>query len=456
MVHQPSNSGASDVTDRRSGRHCDNHGAVAAHDVHGVLARSREAKALWAQLRVSIRCSYLAKALEELDAVRDELAAVISRETGKASSSARGEVTRTIDVITSSLPEYPRAFRRSLVTDGQLHSVVEYRPYGVCAVITPWNYPCLIPARLIVPALAGGNVVIAKPSERSPESTTRFVDALRRSLPTGVLQVAHGDGTTARQLIEAGVNLVAFTGSLKAGRAVLQAATASFTRVILETGGNNAMLVLEGADVDAAAGLAKECAFRNLGQTCTRIQRIYIHTRIFDSFVGRFAKSVRSLGALDTGDDAWLEPDSARRTAELCDDALSRGATVLCQTTTGGGAVVTALRDVPAGSRILDEEAFGPIVCVNRFDTVAEAIRMANDSDYGLAAVVVGRRRQAARVARDLDVGMIGINTRPIGALGTPWAGAKCSGMGFHSSIEGHRQFAQVRVSTSAARPSKD
>ena len=277
---------------------------------------------------------------------------------------------------------------------------------------------------------------------------------LKKHLPTDVVQIIHGDEAQGRALVGADVQLIAFTGSRAAGQNILAEAGKDLKRVILELGGKDPLIVLDDADLDAAAEFAVTNSFRNAGQVCVSTERIYVEEKV----ANRFEELVREkTAALKVGpgteEGAQIGPmiDAGQRDHVLAqiDAAKSAGATVLA----GGGASTgnfiqpTVLTGVTHDMAVMSEETFGPVVGIQRVSSDEEAITAANDSPYGLGASVFGGDLdRAERVARRLTAGMVGINKGCGGASGSPWVGARQSGYGYHSGREGHRQFAQVRV----------
>jgi succinate-semialdehyde dehydrogenase/glutarate-semialdehyde dehydrogenase len=273
-----------------------------------------------------------------------------------------------------------------------------------------------------------------------------------------VLQVVYGADEQGKALVEAkGVDLIAFTGSREAGKHILAAASKSLKRVILELGGKDPMIVLDDADLDAAAKLAVGGAFGNAGQVCNSTERIYVDARIAEEFEQRVARLTRTLKVgPGTRPDVDIGPMVHRRQKEWVlrqiEQAGRQGAKVVVD---GAGASrgednfvrPTVLSNVSHDMGIMREETFGPVACIARFNSIEEAVTLANETSYGLGAIVVGRdEARAAEVARRLEVGMVGINKKCGGATGTPWVGAKESGYGWHSGKEGHRQYTQPRV----------
>jgi succinate-semialdehyde dehydrogenase/glutarate-semialdehyde dehydrogenase len=373
---------------------------------------------------------------------------------GKPLSEGIGEVKHCGSKLDETLQEIVEAIEPDRIEDDDVESTIYHDPFGVCAAITPWNFPLAMPHWTVIPALVAGNTVVLKPSEETPLIAQAYVDLLQESLPAGVLQIVHGADVPGKALVQADVDLIVFTGSRDAGRHILGAASDGLKRVILELGGKDPMIVLDDADVTQAAKFAVQNSFRNAGQVCVSTERIYVDDAIAEQFE---AEVIRLTGEQKVGDGTQqgvtVGPmiNSRQRDHVLAqiDDAQQHGATVIA-----GGAghhdgfiMPTVLTGVTQDMDIMRTETFGPVACIARFRDVDEAVALANDTPYGLGAAIFGcDTLKAAEVARRLDAGMIGINKGCGGATGSPWVGAKQSGYGYHSGKAGHRQFTQPRV----------
>ena len=324
------------------------------------------------------------------------------------------------------------------------------------AVISPWNYPLAMANNLIVPALVAGNTVIFKPSEETSLIAQAFVKYLNKSLPEHVLQIVYGDGEVGRELVEANVDMIAFTGSQAVGKKIMALASNQLKRLVMELGGNDPMIVMNDANIEAAARFAVASSFENAGQMCTSTERIYVDERIADKYEQRVVAlaSNYQVGPWDmpgVNIGPIINANQHSRIIEHIRDAENKGASVLL----GGSqqkkpyitpTVISGL----TGSMLMEQsETFGPVVAIARYSDIKEAISRANDSTYGLGAVVFDGKK-AQDTADQLEAGMVGINQGVGGSGDTPWVGAKQSGFGFHGSPDGHRQFAQIRVMSSS------
>jgi acyl-CoA reductase-like NAD-dependent aldehyde dehydrogenase len=337
--------------------------------------------------------------------------------------------------------------------DGTTRSTIYYDPFGVCACITPWNFPLLMPHWLVLPALMAGNAVILKPSEETPVVAQLYVDVLTSLLPPDVLQVVHGQDDQGKALVAGDVDLICFTGSRETGKHIMAAASSGLKRVILELGSKDPLVVLEDADIKAAARFASENSFRNAGQVCVSTERVYVPQAIAESFIDELVKASAEIvigGGMDATTVLGPMVNTVQRDHVLkqIDEAIADGAQVAFGHTGHHDNFVmpTVLTGVTQDMDIARTETFGPVACVITVSDEDEAVRLANDSEFGLGAVVFGEAEHASQVARQLNAGMIGVNKSVGGACGAPWVGARQSGYGYHASRDGHRQFCQPRV----------
>jgi len=434
---------------------------TAASEVPTVVQRARAAQPAWAALGAEGRGRLLAAAAARFEERGEELGKLITREMGKPLKEAVREARGCAAGLAEHLQEIAAAVATQVVEDKRIRSEVHHDPHGVCAAITPWNFPLMMPHWLVLPALATGNTVVLKPSEETPLCGQAYADVLAEGLPEDVLQVVHGADETGRTLVAAEVDLIAFTGSRETGKKILAAAADRLTRVILELGGKDPLLVLEDAHLEAAARFAATNSFRNAGQVCVSTERIFVPERIAARFVDLLAQAA---GEMTVGDgfesDTRVGPmiNGRQRDHVLrqIDAAVAAGAVVAAggKGHHGNFIVPTVLSGVTGQMAIAREETFGPVACVTIVPDEEAAVQQANDTPFGLGAVVFGADDERAyAVARKLTAGMVGVNRPCGGAEGTPWVGARQSGYGFHRSPDGHRQFTQTRV---VSRPRSD
>ncbi|MCA9680162.1 MAG: aldehyde dehydrogenase, partial [Myxococcales bacterium] len=407
----------------------------------------------WAALGVAGRAARLAPVAGRLADRLDELARLISREMGKPIREAQGELRAIADGVPHELAEIAAALAPDVLDDGKVRSTIHHDPFGVCAAITPWNFPVAMPHWMVFPALAAGNTVVLKPSEDTPLCGAAYAALFDGLVPADVLTVVHGDEAQGKALVAADVDLIAFTGSRAAGKQIMAAAAAGLKRVILELGGKDPLIVLDTADVARAAVFAARNSFRNAGQMCVATERIYVHRAVADAFVDRLCAEAARMTVGDGLADAtrvgpMVNARQRDHVVRQVADAVARGARIVA----GGDhrdlfVTPTVLVDVTPEMPIARDETFGPVACVTVVDDDDQAVALANDTRYGLGASVFGADDdRTAAVARRLTAGMIGINQGVYGARGTPWVGARESGYGFHGSRDGHRNFTQTRV----------
>ena len=437
---------------------------TAPGDVPGAVRRGREAQQAWGATSPRERARVMVRAARVLFERMDEVAGRISAEQGKPNLEALlHDVSTAIEHALWCASDVPKLLRHERVRSPQLtyrakKHVLHYRPTGVVAIVSPWNFPFGIPFSEVAIALACGNAVVLKPSELTPLAAEEIGRVFRDAgLPQDVLQVIHGDGAVGAALVSAGVDKIFFTGSVATGRAVMRAAAETLTPVVLELGGKDPMIVLEDADVDLAARGAVWGAFANAGQVCASVERAYVHESVAPQFIDRVVRQAEALrtGAHDE-DGVDVGPLVSQRQYDivkgLVDDAVHGGARIL----TGGpdprgGSFYrpTVLVDVTPGMRIMREEIFGPVLPVVTIRSEEEAIDSANDSEFGLSASVWTRSvRRALRIAEKLQAGSVWVNDHMYShnAPQLPWGGVKHSGFGRTHSKHGVYECVQVKM----------
>jgi len=425
-----------------------------ADQIPGIVARARSAQPGWEALGARGRADLLRQAADLFAERAEKHGRLMTAEMGKPLGEATGEA-RSLSRMDHELDEMVEALEPEVVEDGRLRSTIYRDPLGVCGAITPWNFPMSMPSWMVLPALMAGNTVVFKPSEETPLSGQAYADVLNEVLPDDVLQVVHGADAQGRALVRSDVDMIAFTGSKEVGKQILREASGDLKRVVLELGGKDPLVVLSDADVEAAAKFAAWNSFRNAGQVCVSTERIFVVEDIADAFeeaLGRVA-SAMTVGSGEANPDVGPMVNARQRDHVLAQlrAAVEAGARVVA----GGEGhrdnfvTPTVLADVTDDMDIATTETFGPVACVTRVSSEDEAVQRANDTRFGLGAVVYGGdEEKAGAVARRLKAGMVGVNRPPGGAVGTPWVGARESGFGFHKGKDGHRQFTQTRVVT--------
>lgn len=421
--------------------------------INGIVARARAAQGAWAALGLHERARLVKAAAPLLESRAIEMGTLASREMGKPLKEALGEAKHCAASLCAAVDDIVKALEPEQLDDGKVQSELRFDPLGVAACITPWNFPVMMPQDVVVPSLVAGNCVVLKPSEKTPLCAGVWASCLASALPLDVLQVVHGDDRQGKALVLSPVNLIAFVGSRAAGKHIMREASGGLKRLVLELGGKDALIVLEDADLDAAVSFAARNCFRNAGQVCVSTERIFVHDRVASKFESLLAARAGELIQGDPAHDAtqigpMVDARQKAHVEGLIRDAVAAGARVAA----GGGAAPgnfvqpTVLTEVRPDMRIMNEETFGPVACITRVADDAQAIQLANASPFGLGGSVFGESQHAQQVARALDTAMVGINKGCGGADGSPWVGAKESGLGYHSGKAGHRQFAQTRV----------
>jgi acyl-CoA reductase-like NAD-dependent aldehyde dehydrogenase len=419
-------------------------------DVKEAVDRARAAQPAWASLSFRDRGRVILRARKLLLADRDEIARLVSRETGKPVAEALSmEIVPTLDAMHYFAHASENLLRPQKIDIGQYglmgrSSSILFRPLGVIGIISPWNFPLATPADEVVMALMAGNAVVLKPSELTPLIALKLGDIFRRSsLPPGLFEVVTGDGSTGAALIDARVDKIMFTGSVATGKRVAEAAAKYLTPVVLELGGKDPMIVLEDADIENAVRGAVWGAFANSGQACASVERCYVQESIAPEFIEQVVAETRALKqGLGTKDAVDIGSMSNERQLQIVVDhvneAEQRGAKVL----TGGrrGAnpdgffyEPTVLTNVDHRMTIMRDETFGPVLPVMTFKTDNEAIKLANDSVYGLTASVWTRNiARGRRIAEQIEAGTVMVNevVYTHGIAQTPWGGVKDSGYG--------------------------
>ncbi len=423
-------------------------------EISGLVANARAAQVKWAALGSKGRAELLGMAANRFEQEAESLGRLITEEMGKPLTEAIPEARAIGTGLQEELKEIGEALEPETFEQGPLRSVVHRDPFGVCAAITPWNFPMAMPNWMVLPALAAGNTVLFKPSEETPLCGQAYADILAEHLPEHVLTVIHGADEQGKTLVRSDVDLIAFTGSREVGKHILRSASQDLKRVILELGGKDPMIVLNDADLEEAAKFASWNGFRNAGQVCVSTERVYVHEDAADRFENLLVQEAEKLVVGDGLEaQTTVGPMVNKGQRELVLDQLREAIGGGARTLTGGAdhpapyIKPTILANVPEDLCISRDETFGPVICVTRVASDEEAIAKANATPFGLGAVVFGTDPdRTEKVARQLSAGMIGVNRACGGIKGTPWVGAGESGYGFHKGRDGHRQFTQTRV----------
>lgn len=427
-------------------------------EVPKIVAEARAAQKRWETLGFEGRKAEMLKVSQYMIEHMDELAEVLAEENGKTYVEAvTMEVLCSIDFMGFFAKNARKALRDQKVP---LHlmplarSYVTYKPVGVVGIIAPWNYPITTPVSDMAPALAAGNAVVVKPSEFSSGAGQLIEKIFKESgFPEGVVRLVYGGGDVGAALIGAGVGHIAFTGSTPTGKKVMAKAAETLTPVTLELGGKDPAIILEDADLDAAAEGILWAGFSNMGQTCASVERVYIHEKVYDRFRDKLVAEAKKLkmkpAEQDSSFGAMNNVMQAEKVNEQLKDAKAKGAKVAYESElpeTGYYAAPTILEDVTGDMSVSCDETFGPVIPLFRYQTEDEAIAKANDSPFGLTASIWSRNGdRAERLARRLEAGVVTINDHMItpGFAEAPWGGVKQSGIGRIKSLDALRNYSE-------------
>ncbi len=430
-------------------------------DARRALEAAKEAFAGWSSRSPKERSDILHDAADLVRKRANFIAELLTKEMGKPIRDSRREVLSAADSLDFFAEEGIRNIGDWLISSNS-RSIITRQPVGVVALITPWNYPVELLAWKVGPALAAGCTAVSKPSSLAPIAATEFVMALNDAgLPAGVLNIVHGPGdTVGAELVQNPISRkISFTGETATGRWIMQAAATHLKRVSLELGGHAPFIVFEDADLDAAALSCVRRAFGNMGQVCIAVNRVYVEDRVADDFIDllvRLTEKLRIGNGLDPDVDLgpMVSESQRRKTKEHIEDALRKGAELLCggrepegdEYARGYFFLPTILLEVNHSMRIMREETFGPVAPVMRFKDDDEAVRLANDTEYGLAAYVyTNNLRRAIRIAERLEAGSVGINVGSVIDHQAPFGGWKQSGFGRELSHHGLDEYMEIK-----------
>jgi succinate-semialdehyde dehydrogenase/glutarate-semialdehyde dehydrogenase len=381
-------------------------------------------------------------------------------EMGKPLAESNGEVTYGGEFLRWFSEEAVRISGRYATNpEGTGRMIVSQHPVGPCFLITPWNFPLAMATRKIAPALAAGCTVVVKPAELTPLTTLLFAKLLEDAgLPAGVVNVitTTTSGKVSGPIIaDPRLRKLSFTGSTEVGRKLIEQSARNVLRTSMELGGNAPFVVFEDADLDKAVDGAMLAKFRNIGEACTAANRFIVHDTVADEFATRVTERVKALRVgRGTEDGVTIGPlineDAVEKAAKLLADAVSRGADVR----TGGARVEgegtffepTVVTNVAAGSDILREEIFGPVLSIVRFHDEDEAVRIANDTEFGLVSYVFTRDlARGQRMIERLQTGMMGLNVGVVSNAAAPFGGVKQSGLGREGGFEGIHEYLSTK-----------
>lgn len=428
-------------------------------EIKSKVDRSRRALNNWQEIGVAGRVKYLAEAMNEFKKEQEKIAQLISQEMGMAITASRDEISWDFDYWQWYLENAEKAFGDEVIFEDKntIHKQI-YEPIGVVGAIAPWNLPFDLFVWAVIPSLLAGNAVIFKTSEECPLSGQLFEKIMSRAeLPKGVFSEVYGDGKVGETLVNQDIDLIWFTGSSRVGKKLAEISGKKFIKAILELGGSNPGIVFKDVDVDKIVDKLYGKRFGFCGQTCDGLKRLLVHESKFEEVVEKLKARVEKTVVGNPLDEKTnMGPLVAQRQLDLLKsqvaDAVKKGARIVA----GGkeppgfkGAyyLPTILINITDKMRVWNEEVFGPVLAVRKFKTEEEAIRLANDSIYGLGALVFTKDKvRANRVARALKAGTVEINSASHWLACNPFGGYKQSGIGREHGIYGLRELCQIKV----------
>lgn len=430
----------------------------AAETRRAVEAADRAMKA-WRRQTAEARGVILYRWYELMLEHEDTLAAIMTLEQGKPLAEAAGEIRYAASFLKWFAEEARRAYGRTIPpANPDQHIVVIRQPIGVCAAITPWNFPSSMITRKAGAALAAGCSMVVKPASATPYSALALAElASRAGVPAGVFSVVTGSAREIAGEMTANplVRKVSFTGSTEVGSELMRQAATHVQKISLELGGNAPFVVFDDADLDAAVDGAIAAKFRNTGQTCVCVNRFYVQDSVHDAFVGKLKERIENLRLGDGFDPSseiapLINQEAVDKVLSHVADATAGGAEVVAGgelDARGGNYVLpTLLTGVRQSMQVMQEETFGPVVAVSTFATEEEAIDLANDTPFGLAAYFYSENvRRVWRVAEAIEAGMIGINAGLISNAAAPFGGVKSSGLGREGAMEGLDEYLETK-----------
>ncbi|MCT1451958.1 NAD-dependent succinate-semialdehyde dehydrogenase [Corynebacterium sp. p3-SID1145] len=414
----------------------------------------------WARTPARERSEILRRAYELVTERTEEFAALMTLEMGKPLAEARGEVKYGAEYLRWFAEETVRQYGSTQeVPEGGIRMVTRRKPVGPCLLITPWNFPLAMATRKVAPAVAAGCTMVLKPAELTPLTAQYFVQTMvEAGLPAGVLNVVCGTDPAAISeplIADPRLRKVSFTGSTAVGKILMKQAADGVLRTSMELGGNAPFIVFEDADIEQAIAGAMAAKMRNIGEACTAANRFLVHKDVADEFTAKLVEAMEALtvgNGLDEGVNVGplIEEKARKNVASLVEDAKQNGAEVL----TGGEAIdgdgfffqPTVLRGASTDSRIFREEIFGPVASIYEFSDEAEAIELANSTEYGLASYIFSENSDRMwRLADGLDFGIVGFNAGVVSNAAVPFGGVKHSGLGREGGAEGIDEYTDVQ-----------
>lgn len=431
--------------------------SLTAKQIEGAINASEKAFKSWRALPAAKRSALLRKWFDLMIEYADDLATIMTCEQGKPLKEARGEILYAASFVEWFAEEAKRTYGDTIPSPqvNQRITVIK-QPIGVTAAITPWNFPAAMITRKAAPALAAGCTMIVRPASLTPLTALALGElAQKAGIPAGVLQIVTGKSSSIGKVLTESqiVRKLSFTGSTEVGRALMAECAPTIKRISLELGGNAPFIVFDDADLDAAVKGAIACKYRNAGQTCVCANRILVQSGVYDEFTEKLKQAVQALkvgnGINSTTDIGPLIEESAlKKVDEHIADAVEKGGKLVLGGKRLGGLFYepTIMTNITSDMRFAREETFGPVAPLFKFDNESEAIEMANDTIFGLAAYFYTRDfARAVRVSEALEYGMVGHNTGLISNEVAPFGGVKQSGIGREGSKYGIEEYMETK-----------
>jgi len=432
---------------------------MGAAETRRAIEAANAAWPAWRSKTAKERSTILRKWAELMVANQEDLAIIMTAEQGKPLVESRGEIVYAASFIEWFAEEARRVYGDTIPGhQADKRIVVIKQPVGVCAAITPWNFPAAMITRKVGPALAVGCTMVSKPASATPFSALALAELGERAgVPKGVFSVVTGaSGPIGGELTgNPLVRKVTFTGSTEIGKKLIAQAAATVKKVSMELGGNAPFIVFDDADLDAAADGAIASKYRNAGQTCVCANRILVHEKVYDAFAAKLAERVAKFkvgNGLEPGVTIGplIDDAAVKKVEEHVADAVAKGAKVIVggkpHALGGHFYEPTILADVTPAMKVTKEETFGPVAPLFRFKTEEEAIRMANDTEFGLASYFYARDQSRVwRVSEGLEYGIVGVNTGLISTAEAPFGGMKASGLGREGSKYGIDEYLEIK-----------
>jgi len=455
-----SDGGRFDVTDPATEKTIASVASATVDDAIAAVDAAQAAFEGWAGRKPRERAEILRKAFDLIMRDAERFAKLITLENGKALPDSRGEVAYAAEFFRWYAEEAVRNIGQiSMAPASGARIVAQHKPAGVAVLVTPWNFPAAMATRKIGPALAAGCPVVLKPASDTPLTMLALMPALEEAgVPAGVVNVipSRSSGKVVSAMLhDPRVRVVSFTGSTEVGRKLLHEAADNIVKPAMELGGNAPFLVFEDADIDAAVDGAMIAKMRNMGEACTAANRFYVHEKVHDEFAKKLTAKMAGLkmgNGLDEGValGPLVNKEGRDKVVELVEDAVAKGAKVLTggETPAGPGFFypATVVTNVPSDAKMFNEEIFGPVAAIQTFKTEDEAIKRANDTEYGLVAYLYTKDlSRGMRVSEKLDFGMIGLNRGLVSDPAAPFGGTKQSGLGREGAAEGMKEFLETQ-----------